>query len=55
VPLPAWLAVMLQLPTLSSVSVVPLAVHTPVVAEAKVTVSPEVVPADSAAGVVPSV
>src|SRR5258708_749637 len=39
--LPAWLAVIEQVPTAIGVTVVPVTVHTPVVDEVKLTVSPE--------------
>ena len=38
---PAWLALMVQVPTATKVTVVPDTVQTPVVADVKVTVSPE--------------
>ena len=53
--LPAWLALMEQLPTATSVSVLPLTVQTLGVVEAKLTASPELAVAASAGGVVPSV
>ena len=53
--LPAWLALMLQLPTATSVSVLPLTVQTLGVVEAKLTARPELALATSAGGVVPSV
>jgi hypothetical protein len=39
--LPAWLAVIVQVPTAIGVTVVPVTVHTPVVDAVKLTVSPE--------------
>jgi hypothetical protein len=39
--LPAWLALIVQVPTAIGVTVVPVTMHTPVVDEAKLTVSPE--------------
>jgi hypothetical protein len=54
-PLPVWLASTEQVPTATSVSVVPATVHTPGVVDAKVTVKPEVALALSAAGAVPRV
>ena len=53
--LPPWLAVMLHVPTATKVSVVPLAVQTPCVVDAKLTTRPELALADNAAGAVPSV
>ena len=52
--LPAWLAVMEQLPAASSVAAVPLTVHTAGVAEAKETVKPEVAVATRARGAAPT-
>ena len=54
-PPPAWLAVMLQLPAVTNVSVVLLTVQTPVVVEVKVTGRPDEADATSAAGDVPMV
>ena len=51
--LPAWLALNAQVPAPTSVSVLPLAVHTLGVVDAKETVRPEVEVAVKAAGVVP--
>ena len=53
--LPAWLAATLQLPTASSVRVVPLAVQTPDVVDANATASPDVDVAASGAGTTPKV
>ena len=53
--LPAWLALIVQLPAVSSVRVVPLVVQTPVVVDTNDTVRPEEAVATSAAGAVPSV
>lgn len=53
--LPAWLAVTLQLPTLTRLSTVPLTVHTAVVVELKLTARPEVAVATRAAGCTPRV
>lgn len=53
--LPPWLAVTLQLPAATKVSVVPLTVHTPGVLEASSTGRPELALAAKAAGVLPSV
>ena len=53
--LPAWLALMLQLPTATNVSVLPLTVHTLGVVEAKLTARPELALATSAGGMVPRV
>ena len=39
--LPGWSALMVQVPTLTKVTLVPATVHTPVVAEANVTVKVE--------------
>ena len=55
VPLPAWLAVRLHVPPATSVSVVPLTVHTDEVVDAIVTARPELELADSAGGAVPIV
>ena len=52
--LPAWLAVMLQVPTLTRLSVVPLTVQTAGVVDAKPTVNPELALADKAGGALPS-
>lgn len=54
-PLPAWEAVMVQLPADIRVSAVPLTVHTELVPEANCTVRPELAVAESAAGVAPMV
>ena len=54
-PFPAWLALMLQVPTATSVSVLPLTVQTLGVVDAKLTAKPELAVATSAGGVVPSV
>lgn len=51
--LPAWLAVMVQLPALTSVNVVPLTVQTEAVVDAKVTARPELDEATSAGVAVP--
>lgn len=51
--LPAWLALMVQDPALTSVSVVPLTVHTLVVVEASVTTRPELDEATKAGVAVP--
>ena len=40
--LPAWLALIVQVPTVTNVTVVPETVQMPVVAEVKVTARPEV-------------
>ena len=53
--LPAWLALTVQVPTAASVSVEPLTVHTPGVADANNTVRPDVELATSAGGAVPRV
>lgn len=53
--LPAWLALTVQVPTATSVSVLPLTVHTAGVPEASCTDSPEVAVATRGGGVVPSV
>ena len=53
--LPAWLAVTVQVPTATSVSVVPLTVQTPVVVDAKLTTKPELALAARGAGAVPRV
>ena len=53
--MPAWLAVTLQVPTASSVSVLPLTVQTAGVVEANATASPELDVATSAAGALPRV
>ena len=53
--LPGWLASMVQLPTATSVSVVPLTVQMLVVVYAKLTARPELAVAASAGGAVPSV
>ena len=53
--LPAWLAVMEQVPAASKVKVLPLTLHTEGVVDASCTVKPEVALADKAGGVVPSV
>lgn len=52
---PAWEAVMVQLPADTSVSAVPLTVHTELVLEANCTLRPDEAVAESAAGVVPMV
>lgn len=51
--LPAWLALTVQLPTPTSVKVVPLTVQTLAVVDANVTASPELALALKAAGVLP--
>jgi hypothetical protein len=48
--LPAWLAVIEQVPAMSGVSVEPLTMQTLVVVEAKLTVSPELAVAVKANG-----
>lgn len=53
--LPSWPALSVQLPTLSSVKVLPLTVQTAGVLELKVTGKPDVELATSAAGVLPRV
>ena len=55
VPLPAWLALTLQVPTETSVSVVPLTLQTLAVVEANDTGRPDVALAASAGGAVPRV
>jgi hypothetical protein len=55
VALPAWLAVMEQLPVVTSVSVLPLTVQTAGVLEAKLTGRLELAVAESAGGAVPRV
>ena len=50
VPLPAWEAVMVQVPEATNVVVVPETVQTLVVDEAKVTGNPDVAEADSVNG-----
>ena len=55
VPLPAWLALIVQLPAVSNVRVVPLAVQTVGVADTNETARPEEACATSAAGAVPKV
>ncbi|MDP3820014.1 MAG: hypothetical protein Q8R33_00930 [Burkholderiales bacterium] len=54
-PLPAWVAPMLQGPALTSVNAVPLTVHTPGVVDSNDTARPEVEVAIRAAVIVPSV
>lgn len=53
--LPAWLALTVQLPTLTSVSVLPLTVQTAGVVDAKVTARPELAVALKAGGAMPKV
>ena len=53
--LPGWLAVMLQVPADTSVSVLPLTVQTAVVVDVKVTAKVDVALATSAGGVLPTV
>jgi hypothetical protein len=55
VPFPAWLASMVHVPAETRVTAVPETVQTPVVAEVKVTASPEVAVATSAGTAVPMV
>lgn len=55
VALPAWLAVIVQVPADASVSVVPLTVHTGSVLDVSVTARPELELATKAGGAVPSV
>ena len=55
VVLPAWLALAVQVPALSSVSVLPLTVHTAGVVDAKLTARPEVALAASSGAAVPRV
>ena len=49
-PLPPWLAAIVQVPVETSVTVVPETVHTDNVCDEKVTVSPEVAVADTPNG-----
>ena len=51
---PDWLASMVQVPTASKVSVLPLTVHTPGVAEVNATVKPALELAASAGAALPS-
>jgi hypothetical protein len=51
VVLPAWLALIVQVPVVRNVAVVPDTVHTAVVAETKVTVKPELAVAERVSGV----
>ena len=53
--LPAWLALMVQVPGATRVSVLPLTVQMPVVVEVKLTARPELAVAASAGGAVPTV
>ena len=53
--LPAWLASTMQVPTATSVSVVPLTVQVLGVVDARLTARPELALADSGAGAVPRV
>jgi len=53
--LPAWLASMMQVPTASSVSVLPLTMQVLGVVEAKLTAKPELALAIRAGGAVPRV
>ena len=53
--MPPWLAVMLQVPTAAKDSVLPLAVQTPGVVDAKLTPRPELALADSGGAAMPSV
>jgi hypothetical protein len=55
VALPGWLALMVHVPTATSVKVVPLTVQTSGVVEAKETARPELAVADSAGGAMPRV
>lgn len=54
-PLPTWLASTLQVPAATSVSVLPLAVQTPGLVDAKLTARPELALATSASGAPPKV
>ena len=53
--LPAWLALMVQVPAANSVRVLPLTVHMPVVVEVKLTGRFELATAVSGGGVMPKV
>ena len=53
--LPAWLAVMLQVPAATSVTVLPLTVQTLAVFDVKLTARPELAVATSAGAAVPRV